>query len=286
MSAPAAITAEVLATWRQWIGRREVRSQVLDLETMRRFAVAVGSSEDVERGLPPLAHWAYFLETVPTERLGADGHARLGRGMYPPISLPRRMFAASTIQFSEPLVPGQLAVLTLTLADLKHRAGKTGELVLLEVDRRLQQGGRTRVMERQTLIYRGLGDAVAAVPAIDPGVRPGEASWTPTPVDLFRFSAATFNSHRVHYDQTYTRESEGYPDLLVHGPLTAIKLFAFAQARLMHPIREFSFRASAPLFVNQRASFVAARDLGRVDCVRCDGAIAMSAFVNGASEGS
>jgi 3-methylfumaryl-CoA hydratase len=274
----APITADDIEAWRGHVGRSEVRRQRLDAETLRRFAAGVGADLDVERQPPPLAHWAFFLEVVGPGDIGPDGHPRRGRGIMPAVSLPRRMFASASIRLAEPLVLEREAELVLTVADVKHRVGKTGELVFVEVDRILAQDGRERVAERQTIVYRAAGEATPAVRPVALPQRAGEAIWRPGPVDLFRFSAVTFNAHRIHYDQAYARNEEGYPDLVVHGPFTACKLAALS-ART-HPdkwMKTFSFRAISPLFVGQPVQLAPGAAAGEVEAIRCDGAVAMSA---------
>jgi 3-methylfumaryl-CoA hydratase len=271
----AAIRAEEIETWRAHIGRQEIRRQRLDVESLRRFAAAQGADMDVVHRPPALAHWAYFLETVAPDAIGPDGHPRRG-GLLPPVRLPRRMFAAAVITFAEPLTLDAEGELSITVADVRHRSGKTGDLVFVEVDRRLSQRGRERLHERQTIVYRGLGNPVTPVEPTDLPLRHEAEVWAPTPVDLFRFSAVTFNSHRIHYDQPYVTQEEGYPGLVVHGPFTAAKLFAFAQSRAGREIRRFEFRAVAPLFVGQPIYLAPGED-DDVQALRCDGAVAMSA---------
>lgn len=276
MTEPA-LTPDVIEAWRGHIGRSEVRRQLLDVETLRRFAAATGADMDVERAPPPLGHWAYFLDVVPPGDLGPDGHPKRGR-LLPPVTLPRRMFASASIVFSEPLALGREAELTLTVADVKHRSGRTGDLVFVEVDRLLTQDGRERLTERQTIVYRGVGDPTPPVQPKPQPQRAGEEIWTPGPTDLFRFSAVTFNSHRIHYDQAYVRDEEGYPGLVVHGPFTAVKLAALAaRARPGQALRRFAFRANAPLFVGQPVQLAPAAAPGEVEAIRCDGTLAMSA---------
>jgi 3-methylfumaryl-CoA hydratase len=277
MTPAAAPTPEDIEAWRGHIGRGEVRRQVLDVETLRRFAAALGADLDVERQAPPLAHWAFFLEVVGPGDVGPDGHPVRGRGIMPAISLPRRMFASATMAFAEPLVLGREAELSLTVADVKHRVGKTGELVFVEVDRVLSQDGRERVAERQTIVFRGAGETTPAVQPVDLPERADEEIWRPSPVDLFRFSAVTFNAHRIHYDQAYARDEEGYPDLIVHGPFTACKLAALAaRTQPGKAMKTFAFRAISPLFVGQPVRLAPAAP-GALEAIRCDGAIAMSA---------
>lgn len=260
-----------IAAWRAHVGRSEHRRQLLDAESLRRFAAATGADLDVERSPPPLAHWAWFLDIVPDDRLGPDGHPRRG-GFLPAITLPRRMFAAADIRFEAPLEIGSEGELEIRIADLVHKSGRSGDLVFVTVDRTLRQEGRVRLTERQTLVYRGDG-----APAPLPVPLAGEAHdelWQPEPVHLFRFSAVTFNSHRIHYDRPYATGVEGYPELVVHGPFTAAKLAMHAARD--GPLKAFSFRAQAPLFAGQPIrldrtgpnSFLARR---------CDGVEAVSA---------
>lgn len=272
----SAIRPEEIETWRAHVGRQEVHRQRLDVESLRRFAAAQGADMDVASRPPPLAHWAYFLDTIGPEGIGPDGHPRRG-GLLPPVRLPRRMFAAAVMTFVEPVTLDAEGELSITVADVRHRSGKTGDLVFVEVDRRLSQGGRERLAERQTIVYRGLGDPVPAIEPTDLPLRHDAEVWLPTPVDLFRFSAVTFNSHRIHYDHPYATGEEGYPGLVVHGPFTAAKLFAFARARGGRDISRFEFRAVAPLFVGQPTYLAPGEREGEVQALRCDGAVAMSA---------
>jgi 3-methylfumaryl-CoA hydratase len=283
------IKSDELTEWRGAIGRTETRSQVLDVESLRRFAAAVGADLDVDQHQPPLAHWAYFLEALAAHGLGRDGHALRDRGLLPPVRLPHRMFAATRIRFAEPLALGREAELTLTLTSVEHRVTRSGDLIFVDVDRQLRQEGSLRVTERQTLVYRGTQSAMPIpVPtaAAEPGaagaqVRTGEALWLPTRVDLFRFSAATFNAHRIHYDVPYARDEEGYPDLVVQGPLTAAKLLAFAQRREPAPaIGSLAMRASAPLFVDQAVRLAPGKEPGEVQAIRCDGIVAVTVSLN------
>jgi 3-methylfumaryl-CoA hydratase len=265
-----------IETWRAHVGRRDVRRQRLDVECLRRFAAAQGADMDVARQAPPLAHWAYFLDTVGPDGIGPDGHPWRG-GLLPPVRLPRRMFAGAAITFIEPLSVGEEAEQTLTVLDVRHRRGKTGDLVFVEVDRRISQGGRERITELQTIVYRDVGDPLVPIePAVLP-LRHDAETWLPTPVDLFRFSAVTFNSHRIHYDHPYATTEEGYPGLVVHGPFTAAKLFAFAKGRAGRDIQRFEFRAVNPLFVGQPIFLTPGGEAGEVQALRCDGAVAMNA---------
>lgn len=266
--------AEDIAHWQSWIGRAEIREERLDVESLRRFAAALGEELDVERTPPSLMHWAFFLPVAPAAEIGQDGHPRRG-GFLPPVSLPRRMFAAAEMRFPEPLQLDEMAIRSSTVADIRHKAGRTGDLILVEVDHRIEQRGIARVMERQTIVYREAGDPTPAVTPVPQQAGPDDVIWEPGPVDLFRFSAVTFNSHRIHYDLPYARDAEGYPDLVVHGPFTAARLYAYA-ARAGQPTA-FAFRAVAPLFAGQPIRLTAGTGAGAVNAIRCDGATAMTA---------
>ena len=139
-----------------WIGRTRTERAELDPEAARRYAAAIGAPLDVERAFPPLGHWAWFNETVGPGDLGPDGHPRRGVFM-PPVELPRRMFASARFRFFAPLALGRAAELAITIADLRRRAGRTGELVLVDVERRLVQDGAEKLAETQTIVYREAG---------------------------------------------------------------------------------------------------------------------------------
>jgi 3-methylfumaryl-CoA hydratase len=256
--------------WKGAIGRRMVERQKLELEPLRRYSVAVGGGTDVEAQLPPLAHWAYFLPLARDEQIGEDGHPRRG-DFLPAVTLPRRMFASAEIEFVEPLMLGEDAELVSTIADVTHKSGKSGDLVFAVVERVLSQAGSVRVREKQSYVYRDAGaPAPMPVPA-DPA--PEGEVWQPDSVNLFRFSAVTFNSHRIHYDVPYATGVEGYPALVVHGPFTAARLAAFAERE--GTLASFSFRAQSPLFLGQPIRLC--KGEGEVQAVRCDGATAMIA---------
>lgn len=270
------ITETDIAHWRTWIGKTESRTETLDAQALIRFAAAIGEPLNVGEVQPSLAHWAFFLPVAAADQIGPDGHPRRG-GFLPPVSLPRRMFAASEMAFSEPLLLDREATRISTVQDVAHKCGRSGELILLTVDHRIMQGDSERVRETQTIVYR---DAGSPTPAITPAAFPAEAqdvAWTPSTVDLFRFSAVTFNSHRIHYDLPYATSEEGYPGLVIHGPFTATKLFGHARCGGREPSR-FAFRAVAPVFQGQSV-LLREDEGGRFRAIRCDGMDAMVADV-------
>ncbi|MDQ8757600.1 MaoC family dehydratase N-terminal domain-containing protein [Sphingosinicella sp. LHD-64] len=266
-----AVTEADIAEWRQHVGRTEIRRQLLDTASLRRFAAATGAERDVMTAPPPLALWAWFAGAVSDGELGPDGHPKRG-GFIPPITLPRRMFAAASFRFEAPLLLDREAELEVRIADLDHKRGRSGDLVFVVVDRTVRQEGEVRIAERQTLVYRGAGAPVPLpVPADD--AESGDV-WRPEAVHLFRFSAVTFNSHRIHYDLPYATVVEDYPGLVVQGPFAAAKLAMLAARD--GPLATFAFRAEAPLFAGQPVRLERTGP-GGLCALRCDGAIAVSA---------
>jgi len=257
--------------WKRWIGKTETRTELLDPGSLGRFAAAIGEDIDVERTQPSLAHWAFFLPVTAADGIGEDGHPKRG-GFLPPVTLPRRMFAASEMRFGGTLTLGAPATRVSTIADVALKSGRSGNLVLVTVDHRIAQDGAEKVAERQTIVYRDAGAPTPPVVASDPAPQ-GDVLWAPNTVDLFRFSAATSNSHRIHYDLPYATAEEGYPGLVVHGPFTAARLFG--HARRKGALSVFSFRAMAPMFCGQPIVLRGTAD--GVEAVRCDGAVAMQA---------
>jgi 3-methylfumaryl-CoA hydratase len=275
------IDEQELASYRAHVGRRMEEKDGVSPEVVSRFAAALdhawpgGGAE-----LPPMWHYGLFLNQVPTARLGPDGHPPRGEFM-PPVKLPRRMFAGSKVGFRAPLVAGREATKVTEIASVDYRQGKSGGLVFVRLNISVLQRDALCVEEEQTIVYRDDGPPL---PAVTPRPAPPEPSagsiesWLPTSVELFRFSAVTFNAHRIHYDLPYVTAVEGYPTLVVHGPLTALRLCAFA-ARVLGPLKRFQFRGEAPLFVGQPVRLIADRSGAecRIAAERCDGAAAMTA---------
>ena len=265
----ARVTQEQVVQWQQAVGREEGAEQVLDAAALRRFAQAVGVDDETHG--PPLPHWAYFLPSPLDDEIGADGHPRRG-DFLPEDSLPRRMYAGASMEFVGDIELGKEARQTSRVAELTHKAGRSGDLVFAKVEKRLEQGGALKVREVQTYVYRDEGEPVGMpLPADTP---PEGELWQPDEVNLFRFSAATANGHRIHYDHPYTTQVEGYPALIVHGPFTAAKLAALAMRP--GPLASFAFRAMAPLFLGQPI-YLRRTEERQFEAIRCDGVIAMTA---------
>lgn len=270
----AAVSADEVAHWRGWIGRCVEQTEVLDQQSARRYAAALEESFDSASDAPPLLHWAFFLPTPLAHDLGEDGHPKRG-GFMPPITLPRRMFAAAEINWLAPLRIGVAATLKATIADVKHKSGKSGDLVFVEVDREISQAETVCVREHQAIAYRAGGARTAAV--AETYTESDATEWRPSAVDLFRFSATTFNSHRIHYDWPYARDAEGYPGLVVQGPFIAARLCGLARSLAGRDLSRFSFRAQAPAFSPQPLYLTGSLASSEVRAVRCDGITAMAA---------
>lgn len=266
-----------LAEWQSHIGRQKQQRAMVDVETLRRFALAAGIDATVEASVPLLSHWALFVDAVADEAIGPDGHPKRG-DFLPNIHLPRRMFASAEMEFERPLMLAQEALCVSTIQSVAHKKGSSGDLVFVKVQRDVSQAGHLCTREVQTLVYRPEGDPIA--PITEQAAVEGE-TWTPGPVQLFRFSAVTYNSHRIHYDLPYAQQQEGYPDLVVHGPFTAVRLLDYAQRQCPErPVRHFSFRGIAPLFVSQPVRLLESEDANSFIARRCDGTTAMTAQVS------
>lgn len=239
----------------EWIGKTE---SVSDIVTATPYA-ALSATLDREAGRPPagtalpaLWHWLYFLPLYRQSEVGADGHAKRG-GFLPPVPLPRRMWAGSQFEFREPLRIGDLVTRTSTIADVTEKHGRTGPLVFVKVRHDIRRNDSTAIAltEFHDIVYRELAKANDVAPP--PKAAPEGAAWErridPDDVLLFRYSALTFNGHRIHYDRRYVTEVEGYPGLVVHGPLIATLLLdLLRRERPEAEVAQFEFRAVRPTF--------------------------------------
>jgi len=239
--------------YRDWIGRTEqVHDPLSWVQAQAAQAVLDEPGAALVDGdaLPLPWHWFHFLPRAPQAALDTDGHPRRG-GFLPPIPYPRRMFAGARLQVHQPLRVGRPALREGTIRDVVMKSGKSGALAFVTVGYRFVQDGVLCLEEEQDIVYREPGAAVSAPQAVDLPPPPSDA-WSrtlqPDPRLLFRFSALTFNAHRIHYDRDYALNVEGYPGLVVHGPLTAVLLLQLVRQSTVRPVRDFSFRGVAPLF--------------------------------------
>lgn len=235
-----------------WTPSVETVTETIDLTQVRKLAGVLDLDEAAfvdGTALPPMWHWLFFLHRAPTANIGPDGHPRRG-GFFPPVELQRRMFAGEQIKFHAPLSVGQPATRTGTITRLDEKEGRNGRMVLASAHYRVEQAGKLCLEDTHDIVYIAGGGATPA-PGPDAFTPPDDA-WHRTvkadPVFLFRYSALSFNSHRIHYDRDYAQNEEGYPGLIVHGPLTALLLAELARANVDAPMTQFSFRGRAPLF--------------------------------------
>jgi 3-methylfumaryl-CoA hydratase len=244
--------SDATSDYGQWIGRQETTDDELCLAPAQAAAAMLDdTSTPFANGypLPPLWHWFYFLPRSPQALLDVDGHPRRG-GFMPPIPYPRRMFAGARMRFHAPLLIGQPARREALIRDVRLKSGRSGALAFVSVVCRFYQDGRLCIEEEQDIVYREPGPAVACPAVLDWPPLPEGAIARVVVADpklLFRFSALTFNAHRIHYDRPYAVGEEGYPGLVVHGPLTAVLLMELVRQQGAQPLG-FSFRGLAPLF--------------------------------------
>ncbi len=236
--------------------KRQTRSQEDEIAIWPARALAAtldAPAPEAGDVLPPGWHWSYFLEAVPPGRIGIDGHPRRGDFLPPIDHLPRRMYAGGQLRWLAPLRIGTTATRTSEVQRVDQKSGRTGPLVFVTVTHTIAVEAGPCIEETQNLVYRGTPEPGSSPPA--PKTAPPEAQWSrlvqPDPVLLFRYSALTFNGHRIHYDTPYVREVEGYPDLIVHGPLMATLLLETLrhEAGMACPAT-FTFRALRPVYAN------------------------------------
>lgn len=269
------------AEYRQWVGRCETHEDVVSRAAIARFKATL--DYDAVDGVPHGFHWCLGVPQQPTQALGADGHPPLGDFM-PPLDLPRRMWAASEVSFLAPLRLDRPVTRRSCIKAITPKSGKSGDMVFVDVTHETVCDGEPAVQETQTIVYRQASRDKISLPrgAPPPDLRdwPWQACVTPTPQLLFRYSALTFNTHRIHYDAAYATGEEGYPALVVHGPLTASLLLKLCAAHMpTQALAGFSYRAEAPLFVDQPLYLAGRRKGGHIDLCAfgADGRVAVEA---------
>lgn len=243
---------------RSWIGKKESHD---DIATA--FPVAALSATLDRKDPPPKAgdaiplsgHWLYFLETAPNAELGHDGHPKRG-GFLPPVSLPRRMWAGGRIDFRGPVRIGDTIRRESEILSVEAKSGSSGNLVFVTVRHTVTAAGAVAIVEEHDIVYRDAAAKGAAPPAGKPA--PQQAAWRreveTNEAVLFRYSALIFNAHRIHYDIDYCRDVEGYPGLIVHGPLQTTLLLDLCRRHDPRPVRTLDYRATHPVFHQEKFS--------------------------------
>jgi 3-methylfumaryl-CoA hydratase len=240
------------ADFKDWIGKTETVEDIASSVPLAGLSALLDYDVPPRRDgeLPPLSHWLYFLDHARQSQLGPDGHARRG-GFLPPVELPRRMWAGSRIVFHAPVAIGAAMTRRSTVAAITEKTGASGAMVFVTVRHEISSVGELCIVDEHDIVYRQEPKPGAKAPEQkrEDRVPQYARTVTPDPVLLFRYSALTFNSHRIHYDRDYCRDVEGYPGLVVHGPLTATLLMDhFLRHNPKARIARFEFRSQSPLF--------------------------------------
>ena len=248
-----------------WVGRTQQSTETLDARLVRWLAASLDRTDllDARDGaaLPPAWHWVFFNAVEPMAALGRDGHPKKG-GFLPPTAQPRRMWAGSRLHWHGALKVGQAVQRVSTILKCEAKRGRTGDMVLVTVGHQYRAGAADVLDEQHDIVYRDEAseEERRALADLAAQARAGKLQFeregeivrevTVGPVQMFRYSAATFNGHRIHYDRDYARDVEGYPGLVVHGPLIATMLLEFLQAQVApgRRVERFEFRAMKPTF--------------------------------------
>ena len=251
------IDPALLAHLQSWQGKSETTPDTVTAAPLRALSATLDRDDPAPHAGtagPPLWHWRYFLPHARQSEIGPDGHPQRG-GFLPPVPLPRRMWAGGRLRWdtANPLQVGQAVERVSTIRSVTHKAGRSGELLFVLVEHQFRNAQGVSLTEEHDIVYRAAAQPGDAAPV---PVRPpldGQQSWsrviTPDDVLLFRYSALTFNGHRIHYDRKYVTEVEGYPGLIVHGPLIATLLIDLLRRSLPQAqVQSFSFKAVRPTF--------------------------------------
>jgi 3-methylfumaryl-CoA hydratase len=244
-----------VATLQAWQGKTESAHDLITAAPLGGLAATLDRNDpapQADDGVPPLAHWLYFLPQHRQSEIGPDGHAKRG-GFLPPVPLPRRMWAGGrlTWQANNPLQVGQVVRRHSRIERVQHKQGRSGELVFVLVQHEIHNERGLAITEEHDIVYRAAPEPSEAPPPPQAAATaaPWQRPWLADEVMLFRFSALTFNGHRIHYDRSYVTQTEGYPGLVVHGPLIATLLVDLW--RHQHPeatLTHFAFKALRPTF--------------------------------------
>lgn len=261
---------------RDYIGRSRTAEDAMPPQPARLMQSVLDHAPTMKDGdpVPPCWHWIYMHDTVMRSDIGADGHEKLGIFL-PPAPFHRRMWAGSELAFNRPLVLGTPARRTSTITDVAFKEGRSGPLCLVTLQHEIEQAGALCLTDRQTVVYRQKGLAEGALRESGDPVPAGH--FTHEPTLLMRYSALTHNPHRIHYDRDFCRDTEGYPGLVVHGPLLATYLSEALRASRPGFPAGFVFRALAPVFETSPIGIEADPKTGTGKIVRSDGKLATEA---------
>lgn len=272
----------------EWIGKTMDRSDSMAPEQLQRFEALMNRNPlAVTSGthLPPCAHWCYFTPVEMQSELGVDGHARKG-GFLPPVELPKRMWAGGKIIFKKPLLAGTPAEKKSTIIAINEKEGSSGKLCFVTVRHQVSSKGALAIDEEQQIVYREESEEGAHPIRTNPlDIDPDwKISVKPDTIQLFRFSALTFNSHRIHYDQDYVKKMEGFPNIVVHAPyLLVLLLDSFKNKDDGRVIEDVKYRADGPVYLDEQITIYgksADNHRSELRVTGPEGNLAMSASVN------
>lgn len=259
---------QIMTELQNWIGKSEIKTAIID----QRQAEMMSATFDQPmltsgNALPSCWHWAWFNDAKPHSELGRDGHPkRGGKALLPPIKLPRRMWAGGNLEFINPILIDRKITKKSTIQKIAEKTGSTGSLCIVTVLHELFDGETPCIREQQNLVFREDPKPDAEKP--NPPTPPEDAEIshviTPDPVTMFRYSALTFNGHRIHYDVDYARDVEGYAGLVFHAPLTATLLLGLAKEIAGKEITNFNYRATSPLFGHEEFSIHGKQEGGKI----------------------
>lgn len=270
---------------RGWIGREEVVSDIVGIDLVRKFNATLDLSADAPKKgdvAPLLVNYCLSQPAALTATLGEDGHPQRG-GFLPPVALPRRMWAGSSLTFHADLHVGDEVRRVSRIADVVLKEGRSGTLCFVTVEHAFDVAGTIVIEEKQNIVYREAATAEdASKPVAAQDAAPAGQHSRPMSVSaplLFRYSALTFNGHRIHYDRRYAIEVEHYPGLVVHGPLQATVLLNYAAELFGRAPKTFVFRGLSPLFDDDRIHLHATEQHGKMKLwtARENGPVGMSA---------
>jgi 3-methylfumaryl-CoA hydratase len=273
---------------RQWLGRETRVEDTFSVRQAHLMAATVDLPQEVLKTgvpLPPLWHWIYFLEGLPPSKLGRDGHPERG-GFLPPVPLANRMWAGGNVQFLADIPLGETVQKRSVIQSIEHKQGRSGDLVFVTVLHEVLHHGQVAISETHDIVYKNATPpnavnkpAANAAPSMPPPLH--SKRFSPTSTTLFRYSALTFNGHRIHYDVDYCRDVEGYRNLVIHDPLNATLLAGYAQDVVGKPIKQFRYRGLQPSVIGDELTLNAAFE-GESLCVWVslgNGAVSMRAEV-------
>ena len=270
-----------MSEYSSWIGNTDQQADVITHGLVERYRAVIVEDRNSD-AIPNGLHWCVCLPKAPMDGLGEDGHPKTG-GFLPSSELPRRMWASSAVEFLRPITIGAKIDRLSTIGKVTEKMGRSGKLLFVEVNHVTKADGIKAIRETQTIVYRDAPTDAAKLP-ISENFRLDEWAMTkkvmPTSALLFRYSALTFNSHRIHYDYGYTTQVEGYPALVVHGPLMASLLLNFAgELAGTASITRFQFRGLAPAFCGQELILAANKENAEIDLaiIGVDGTKVMTA---------